>query len=259
MSPTLVAIIKSLILPPGIILLIFMVCIYFYFKERRILIYALSAATFLLYLFSIPVFSRNLAAIVEPDYVLDLKQIDKQNVQAIVVLGCSRYPKAPEFNRRDTVSACTLIRLHYAVLLYKRLDLPMIVSGGSVYGEANSEAELMQSVLENEYNIKDVWKEPESRNTIENAKYVGELLKSKGIEEVILVTHAVHMSRAQFAFIQYDVAVIPAPTYFYYTKDSKADYFDYLPSIMAFHITNMTLYEIFGYLWAKIWFLYANN
>jgi uncharacterized SAM-binding protein YcdF (DUF218 family) len=53
-----------------------------------------------------------------------------------------------------------------------------------------------------------------SRNTHENAVLTGKMLSSRGIERIILVTSAWHMRRAEAAFQQLGIEIIPAPTDF---------------------------------------------
>ncbi len=251
MSPTLVAIVKSIILPPGILLLLLLLCIYTYFKNRKKFIVLSLCTILLLYLFSIPVFSRYLSSIVEPDIAIDLEQIKNSDAEVIIVLGCNRQANAPEFNGDDTVSACTLVRLRYAAILHKLTHLPLLVSGGSVFEETKAEANLMQEVLINELGVNVEWTENKSLNTSENAQFVTELLHNNNINKALLVTHAIHMGRAQFAFSEHGINTYPAPTYFYSRRDHKPFYFEFLPSMQAFYISNMALYEILGYLWMK--------
>lgn len=251
MSPSLVAIVKSIILPPGILLILLLLCIYTYFKNRKKFIVLSLSTILLLYLFSTPVFSRYLSSIIEPDIAIDLEEIKNSDAEVIIVLGCNRQANAPEFNGDDTVSACTLVRLRYAAILHKLTQLPILVSGGSVFEETESEASLMQEVLINEFGVSVEWIENKSLNTLENAKFVAELLQYNNINKGLLVTHAIHMSRAQFAFREHGINTYPAATYFYSRRDHKPFYFDFLPTIQAFYISNMTLYEILGYLWMK--------
>ena len=209
----------------------------------------------LLYILSIPVFSRNLSALIEPDSVFDVKSLENSEVKAIVVLGCNRYSNAPEFYGSDTVSSCTLVRLRYAAMLGRETGLPIIVSGGQVYNETKAEAELMQDVLEDEFETKVLSAEKNSKNTLENAKHVSRFLERENIQQVVLVTHAMHMLRSEYAFKKHNIEIIPAPTYFYSTKDNKPFYFDFLPSMEAFYICSMTFHEIIGYIWLRFKYL----
>jgi len=252
MSPTLAATINSLVLPPGIFLILFFIAIYMFFKKNKAFIYMIVTTVVLIYMFSTPIFSRYLSSMVETDSALDIAQLKNNMAEAIVVLGCSRYSNAPEFNKADSVSACTLVRLRYAAILHKATKLPILVSGGSVYDEQIAEAEMMQGVLIDEFGINVQWVEAKSRNTMENAKQAAELLKTDNINKMILVTHAIHMPRAKYAFSKFGLDILPAPTNYYSTKDGKPNYFDFLPSAYAFYISHMALHEMVGYLWLKL-------
>lgn len=252
MSPVQYGVIKSLILPPGIFLVAFLVCFIIFFIKKRVFIYSFSLSIFFLYLFSTPFFSQNLASAIESYDVINIESLDKKRSSVIVILGCNRYSNAPEFSYRDTVSACTLVRLRYGALLHKKTGFPILVSGGSVFNESLSEAEMMKDVLSREFNTDVLLVEEKSRNTMENAKEVSNLLVRNKFEQVILVTHASHMLRAEYSFNYHGKTIIPAPTYFYSTKDDKPFYFMLLPNIKAFNTTSMILYEIIGYAWIKI-------
>ena len=59
-----------------------------------------------------------------------------------------------------------------------------------------------------------VWTEARSRNTYENALYSRQMLAEAGIDEIILVTSAMHMPRSVPLFEAQGLRVIPAPTDF---------------------------------------------
>src|SRR2546430_13364869 len=56
-----------------------------------------------------------------------------------------------------------------------------------------------------------IWTEEQSRSTHENATYGAEMLRAKGIRQVVLVTEAYHMLRAEKCFRKEGIAVIAAP------------------------------------------------
>jgi len=252
MSPTLVAVIKSLILPPGIFLVVFLINIYVFFKRKKAFIYLHVTTILILYIFSTPIFSRYLSSIVEPDSAIDIGELKSNTAEAIVVLGCSRYSNAPEYKSNDDVSSCSLVRLRYAAEIYEYSQLPIMLCGGSIFEEKNSEAVLMGKVLEDRFGIKPQWLERESKSTWQNAQNAATILKSVNIKKIVLVTHAIHMLRAKYAFSEYDIEVLSAPTNFYSTKDNKPFYFNFLPSMKAFYISHLTMYEMIGYLWSQL-------
>jgi uncharacterized SAM-binding protein YcdF (DUF218 family) len=104
-------------------------------------------------------------------------------------------------------------RLLHAVSLYKAGKAPVvIVSGGSRSWEA-PEAVLMAEILEEMGIPADaILQERVSRNTKENALYTGQLLAKHGLKQVLLVTSAFHMRRAETMFRLEGINLIPSAT-----------------------------------------------
>src|SRR5450432_3100595 len=69
--------------------------------------------------------------------------------QAIVVLGGGTRRNAPEYGG-DTLGVLTLERLRYGTVVASATHLPILLSGGSVYG-GDAEAKLMQASLERDF------------------------------------------------------------------------------------------------------------
>src|SRR5438552_6781631 len=128
-------------------------------------------AVSVLVVLALPVTGQFLRSALE-DSVEPLAAIDaslRSRAGAIVVLGGGR-ADAPEYGG-DTVSQETIERLRYAVRLHRASGLPLLVTGGSDFGEAVSEGELMQRVLIEDFRVRAAWVESRSRNTYENALY----------------------------------------------------------------------------------------
>jgi uncharacterized SAM-binding protein YcdF (DUF218 family) len=247
MNPVVYDILKALILPPGNIIVFATAGMVLYILGRRSGLYLLILSITALYVFSTPVFARFLVSRLEQVPVLDLST-DRNEGKAIVVLGCGRYPRAREYGR-DEVSACSLVRVRYAMEVAKHRPVPILLSGGSVHGEELTEAELMAMVMA-DFDRRDLWLENGSRNTVENARNSAELLRGKGIDSVYLVTHATHMRRAAAAFEEYGIKVIPAPTHFY-TSMASIGRIKYLPTILGLEITQTSMHEILGMVWQR--------
>jgi uncharacterized SAM-binding protein YcdF (DUF218 family) len=114
-------------------------------------------------------------------------------------------------------------RLLYAVKLYKDGLAPVIIaSGGRIEWknggtpEAQDMVELLQLMGIPE---SVVIPEPNSLNTYENAVNVKQILTEKGINQVLLVTSALHMPRAKLIFQRQNINIIPAPTDFIVSED----------------------------------------
>jgi len=171
-----------------------------------------------------------------------------RNGQAIVVLGGGTYFIAPEYGS-DTVNAQTLVRLRYAAHLHRTLRKPVLVTGGTPNGGPVPEAELMQQVLQRDFNVPTQWVENGSRNTFENAQMSRDLLKST-VQQVYLVTHAWHMPRAKLAFEHAGFIVIPAPTG--YTRRFELTVLDFLPDADALSDSGLFFREVTGIAWYRL-------
>lgn len=168
---------------------------------------------------------------------------------AIVVLGGSKSHDAPEYGG-DTVHGATLLRLRYAAHLHRRTGLPILVSGGSPEGSAQSEAELMQRTLQNEFSVPVRWIEGRSANTLENARLSYRMLAVENIHSIHLVTHAWHMPRAQFVFEAAGFRVIPAATG--YTTRYRLTVLEFLPSARALRDSALFFHEVIGIVWYRL-------
>ncbi len=238
-------------LPPGINLLLGLGAFFIRKKYKKIssltIIFAIS--TFLL--LSLPIVAKKLTINLQTESYLSLKQIksfeklEREDI-AIVILAGGRRSSAPEYGEVDTVSRVTLQRLQYGAWLHRKLKFPLLLSGGSVKGEATAESVLMNQTMLSAFNIPPKWIETESKNTAENAQFTAKILKESAITEILLVTHATHMHRAKIEFEKTGLTIIPAPTVFEYENGS---WLDYLPSAKALYESHSALHEKLGRFW----------
>ncbi len=241
-------ILEALVFPPGNVLLLGLVALFFRGGTRRLVF---AAAFVLLYLQSAPATVDALTAPLERYPPLSLDHLPAAD--AIVVLGGGRYRDAPEYGR-DSVSEQSLERLQYAADIERASGLPLVISGGSVQGEADPESAIMADVLRGTFGIKtEIATETRSRNTAENALYTKELLDARGWHRVLLVTHARHMPRSVAMFEQAGVAVIPAPARFdTRPNEGPASILDWLPSAKSMHQLREACHEYVGLLWYRV-------
>lgn len=131
---------------------------------------------------------------------------------AIVVLGGGRESAAPNWDGQDTISEAPLARLAEAARWHRRTGLPILLTGGSGgEPEDDSEATLMNRMLDQAFGLQATWLEQGSRTTRQNAQMSAPMLKADGIERILLVTHAAHMTRALPEFEHMGLEVIAAP------------------------------------------------
>lgn len=243
--------IEAWILPPGGILLLFILGFYLLRKYRRTGIALLGAALLSLYALSTPALAQRLLAWVESYPALPPEVSNTEGAQAIVLLGGGRYAGAPEYGM-DTVGMEALERVRYAARLQRQTGLPVIVSGGAPMGEASTDAALMRDALQ-EFGVTEMWLEDQSRNTAENARFSKDLLAQHQMNKVYLVTHATHMARSVWAFERAGVAVIPAPTHFLSLRDPALPaHLQWLPDAGALHYSRVALREQLGMLWYRL-------
>lgn len=159
----------------------------------------------------------------------------------IVVLGGGKY-NADEYGGQ-VIMPRALARVRYGVRLHRITELPILVSGGTPQDDEQSEAELMAEAFQ-DFGIDNVMMERLSRNTWENAKYSADLLRSQGITDVILVTHAWHMKRSVMSFEAFGMNVIPAPTIF--QSGGDPDLMHFLPSAHTLHSGAYAVREVLG-------------
>ncbi len=247
MSWILTNFVAAFLLPPLSLLLLGLAGLLLWHKRPRIARALLSSTVILLWLLSTPFLADALLQTLE---VRPLVLTDKATTaDAIVVLGGGTYFNAPEYGN-DTVSNASLERLRYAAKLHRITGKPILLTGGTPLGNNISEAALMKSVLELEFDTPVKWVENKSDNTLENARFSYRLLQQSGIKRIYLVTHAWHMPRSLLVFQAAEFEVIPAPTA--YTTRYKTDLMTFIPNADAFFNSRIYLHEIIGILWYRL-------
>lgn len=136
----------------------------------------------------------------KPDDLAALRRTPAHRV--VLVLGGGRESRLEEYGQSH-LTARSAQRLHYALFVARRIDAPVMFSGGIGRGSAgeSSEAEVAARIAERDYGVRLRWLETLSRDTRENARYSLALLaREGGIDEIVLVTQSWHMPRALRAF-----------------------------------------------------------
>ena len=171
------------------------------------------------------------------------READVRGAQAIVVLG-GDVRRGNGADLPDRLGGRAYERLAFAAEAYRRLRLPVAVSGGRVAAARTSEAALMQAALETLFAVPVAWSEDRSRTTWENAVYTARLLRQAGVSDVVVVTHAAHLPRALWAFAAAGLKAQPWPAPRTAPRLDRAS--DYLPSVGALQDSFDGLHEIIG-------------
>jgi uncharacterized SAM-binding protein YcdF (DUF218 family) len=162
--------------------------------------------------------------------------------QAIVVLGGDLH--LSHGVDEDALGPLSQQRVAYAAAAYRKLHLPVAVSGGPVSDAHRTEGALMRSVLETDYSVPITWVEDRSTSTYENALYTAQMLRPAGIKTVVVVTNAWHMPRALWCFERVGMHALPWPAPRDYLRADRAS--DYLPSMDALDESFHALHELLG-------------
>lgn len=168
---------------------------------------------------------------------------DLSRAQAIVVLsGDQRLGNGADIP--DTLGPLTLERVVLAAAAYRRLHLPVAVSGGREAAAHVAAATLMKRVLETEFAVPVAFVDDRSHTTWENAVDTARLLRAAGLRTVVLVSDAWHLPRALWAFDRAGLAALPWPAP--RTAPQRRRLQDFLPRMAALHDTFYGLHELVG-------------
>ena len=241
--------ITAFLLPPGNILLLFVISV-FLFKynieyARRLLIVSCT----LFYLICTPAVATIMISLLESYPPINEETIQNHNAKAIVILGGGREGIALEYGK-DITNLHTFERLRYGAHLQTKTKLPILVTGGFIDPKDTPEGILMSESLERDFKIKAEWEENRSRNTAENAIFSWEILEKENINTIFLVSKAWHLPRAVEIFERQGFTVIPAPTGFDGFKSSDGmDFSDFMPSGNAVKTNYYAFHELVGMIW----------
>jgi len=240
---------QAWLLLPGLIISLGVLGFIISQRKKRLGRCLVLSAFILLYLLSTPIVAYYLIDRLQQQYPLLTPALLQHSPPhaAIVVLGGGDVIQA-EYGNQQAVSDFTLHRVIYAAYLHKMTQLPIIVSGGKLAGAIHSEADLMATVLQDNYQINNVLKEDHSLTTADESHLLLPLLQKHHIDTIYLVTNAWHMPRSVFIFKHTHITIIPAPMgYFIYGPGYAI--ISFLPNIEALYASHIALHEYMGLAW----------
>lgn len=188
-----------------------------------------------------------------PSRLADLRRSLLDRKAVVLVLGGGVQTLAPEFGESHLPDGA-FQRLHYGIWLGRQVNAPLMVSGGVGFAGSPGlpEATVAGQIMVRDYGSSLRWAERASRDTRENARFSLVMLKSEGIQDVLLVTHSWHMKRALRAFEQeavrvgFAVHLVPAPMGL--AAPQGPALLQWLPSVDGYRRTHQTLREMVGWL-----------
>lgn len=236
----------SSLIPPNLFILLALVGILVAWRRRRFGLWLATAAIVLVYLPSTPLVAYGLVRAADALAGRMPVAAAKAAPGAIVVLSAEARTGGPP-GAPDLAGPNTLWRLAEAARLQRRLDLPILVSGGRVGAFRDSLADVMSRALASDFRATVRWREDRSRNTWENAAYSAAILRRAGIGAALVVTQPWHMARALWSFAAVGFPAIPAPTPDRPTLTVSAAML--LPQVSALSASQYALHELIGLAW----------
>ena len=239
----------SFLLPPGVFVLVLVAFgAHRVFVRRRksgLVCIALGAA---LWAASVSPFSNLLLEKLESHYPIP-QQVEGD---VIVLLGGGVIDGVPDLSGTGVPTEQMYPRIVTAVRLQRRLDLPLIVSGGRIDEDAAPEAVIVGRFLvdlgvpEGRLILED-----RSRDTYENAVYTRAICAERGFRHPILLTSAHHLSRSVDLFRKAGLEVLPFPAYFHSLGHLPYTFLSWLPSAHSLSGTAAAVHEYLGLLFYR--------
>lgn len=251
-------ILPLLFYPLGLVFILLIIGLIIWWKYPRFLPIPLCFALTILWLSGNIWVSNLLVKSLEWQYLITAEEIP--NAAAMVILGGGMKPHIYPRPMVDVAEQGD--RVIYGAKLYKMGKSPLIVpSGGRLSWRegksSSSEAEDMTELLLL-FDIPEsaIIQENRAVNTRENAVFTREILSGLGINDIILVTSALHMPRSVKIFEKQGFKVYPAPTDFLVTESDfsgKSSWQDnvinFFPNPSRLNHTTSAIKEYLG-LWA---------
>jgi len=178
---------------------------------------------------------------------------EKVQGDVIILLGGGINDRVPDMTGVGTPSNGMLARIVTAVRLQKRLDLPVIISGGKVYESVSNMAPIVRRFLiDLGVDSRQIMIESRSRDTFENAGYTKAICRRQGFSKPILITSALHLSRAVMLFEHVGLKVIPFPAGFTTRTDPGYAWQDFRPSASSMVLLAGAIHEYLGIFYYKL-------
>ncbi|SFV02567.1 YdcF family protein [Alicyclobacillus macrosporangiidus] len=246
---TLIKIIEAFILPPGLfVVLLLALALALHRRRQRPLSVATVAIAAMVYALSTQSVANALIDPLESAYPQPAPS--QLHGDAIVMLGGGVVLDAPDGDGRGNLLGDSANRLLTTARLYRQLHAPIIISAGPLYtagGQPLAEADVAKrQLVELGVPASEIYTDPRSRNTQENAAFTKPILTAHHLQRPILVTSAYHMRRAVMDFQRQGISVLPYPTGYLAKHVSDAYDLQWLPSASALSLSATAWKEYIG-------------
>lgn len=228
--------ISYFILPPGIIILVLLFISYLTKGRERFASRLSFATAILLYAISIEPVKDFLYRPLDFAY----KKPEVVHADVIVVLGGGTY------NNKE-LKGSSYKRAVEGYLLYKKLGVPVVLSGGTSTGLTPESLIMKDILIDLGIDERFIYADTRSRDTLENAAYVQEICSQINCKRVVLITSGFHMRRAVRTFREFGFEVIPYPVDIRY--EGIYNIYSYFPKYTTLRDSTIALREYLGILY----------
>ena len=202
-----------------------------------------------LFLFSNPLISNKLIKYIEePYHPVNLSEVPVSDY-IVVLSGTKHFVKDDVYEWDDSDRFFGGLKL-----LKAKKGKKIIFTGGLLPWEKNkkTEGELLKK-LSTEFGINenDILTTTNVKNTYEEADAISYLIDNKS--NIILVTSAFHMKRAEFIFKNKGLKVFPYPVDFKF-KNYKITILDFIPSADSLSRSSFVIREVLGRMYYRVRF-----
>jgi len=171
----------------------------------------------------------------------------------IIMLGGSVDSRSPDLSGVGVPGPTTMERLVTAARLQRRLGIPIVVSGGTVFKGSGSIAHIARRFLiDLGIAPEDVIIEDQSRDTYENALYSKQICIQRGFGKPLMVTSAYHIKRAMLSFDKVGLEVTPYPCSFSTWPSKSYPWYGLLPSAGSLYTSSAGLHEMLGLIFYRL-------
>lgn len=245
MAVMIIKILYSLFLPTSILVLLLVFIAYRLRTCQKSVSWIVGFVTLTFYLLSIPATTDILVRSLENRYSL----LEKIEGDVIIMLCGGATSKTPDLNGLGNLTGASANRLLSTARLQRITNLPIIVSGGKTLKSSDNEAMVAKrQLVELGIPANMIITEFKSRNTIENVQFVIDILDEKQFKRPILVTSALHMTRAVKLFSKQNVTVLPFPTDYLVNAQMDITFLSFIPGGTSLNNLELCLKEYIGML-----------
>jgi uncharacterized SAM-binding protein YcdF (DUF218 family) len=238
------ALVSFFLLPPVNLVLAIFVGLLLLRARPRLGRWIIGVSAALLLLLSVPLVGNGMLAALETG-LPNIPPPDRPPGAIVILAAEERRIAGP--TPEAEVGRLTLERLRAGAELYRRTQLPILVSGGRPEAKLPSLAAVMAESLRTDFQVPVRWMETRSRDTWENARDSAAILKAAGIGSVYVVTHPWHERRALIAFRRAGLIATAAPGGLDPAPDGRLS--DFVPRVSVWLVSFYALHEWIGCAW----------